>query len=108
MRAFGFFGADSGQDSPHLTDRKTVEPSKKPRNSQLEISIIVPTAIPPVPAMPIGVPVVDVPARPPIVPWRVISRPVKDRAANADGNVDASGLQSVGCQKSSRENCSEN
>jgi hypothetical protein len=69
-----------------------VEPSKKPRNSQLKISIIIPTAIPPIPAMPIGVPVVDVPARPPIVPWCVISRSVKDRAANADGNVDASGL----------------
>ena len=73
--------------------------------------------MPPVPATPIGMPVVAVAGRPPIVARcvisrsvempRIISRPVIDGATHADGNVDASGLRLVGCQKSSRENCSD-
>src|ERR1700675_1466892 len=42
-----------------------------------KISIKVPVATPPVPATPIGMPVVDVAGRPPIIPRCVISRTVK-------------------------------
>jgi hypothetical protein len=80
--------------------------------------IPVPAMMSPIPVVPIGLPVIDIPIRSPIVagwviPRTVISRiivipgPIINRAGKSDKNVN-SGLRMADRYKSSTENCCEN